>query len=206
MSTPKEQIYSYIQTWLTNKYVAFFEMLMLGQEPSEVNPVFAIDTIIKHRYKMTQADFHIMEKSVDDKTATNAQRGFYFMLMDAKKYAKSYGRVLQNNFDTIYEMHKDLGTPFEGIMFHLYCFLKFEIKSKSKEHKFSYLLNCILTKNIYLTEQLLEELNESKIITKSPRFNTSKVKSRWMDRAKEHNFEVKKRKFVLFKNTTPKGA
>jgi hypothetical protein len=177
---------------------------MLGQEPNEVNPVYAIDTIIKHRYKMTKADFYILEKLVDNKTATDAQRGFYFMLMDAKKYAKSYSRVLQKSIDNIYEVHKDLVTPFEGIMFHIYCYLKFGIKSKSSEHNFSSLLNCLLTKNISLTEQLLEELNESRAITKSPRFNTSKVKSRWMDRAKEHNFEVKKRKIVLFKDMPKK--
>lgn len=204
MSTQKEQVYSYMQTWLTNKYAEFFQMMMLHKEPSEVNPVFAIDTIIKHRYKMTQADFYILQKSVDDKTATDAQRGFYFMLMDAKKYVKSYSYSLQKSFDNIYKVHKDLGTPFEGIMFHLYCYLKFDIKSKSSEHSFTSLLNCLLTKNIYLTEQLLEELNESSIRTKSPRFNTSKVKSRWMDRAKEHNFEVKKRKIVLFKDMPKK--
>jgi hypothetical protein len=199
MSTPKEQVYSYIQTWLTNKYVVFFEMLMLGQEPSEVNPVLAIDTIVKYRYKMTEADFYILQKSVDAGNATDMQRSLYFMLLEGKKYALSVNKNFQNNFDTIYKMHKDLGTPFEGIMFHLYCFLKFGIKSKSSEHNFSSLLNCLLTKNIYLTEQLLEELNESSIRTKSPRFNTSKAKSKWIARAKEHNFEIKKRKVVLFK-------
>lgn len=195
-----EQIKSYIETWLKNQYSEFFLTLIADYEPNEVNPTMVVDLIIKLRFQTTPAYIKSLGQMSAEGVATREQQGLYFAIQTYKKYAIEYNRSLQKFFDNIYNEHQKIGTPLGGIFFHIYCFLKFGIKAKSAEHDFSSILNFLYTSNESIMDPLIEKSLQKRVPIRSSKNNKSRAKTKWMERVELHNYSLKKRKIVLFKN------
>lgn len=205
MSTKKEQVLKYTRTWVTNRHIDFFRFLMLGYEPKEVNPTAIVNLLLRLRYRIAEVEHRRIKVAVFEERATYKQKVLYFLLEDAKAEAIAFNKNLTANIENIYRYHYELGTPFQAILFHIYCFIKFGIKTKSQDHEFGELLNYLLTQNTDLRQTLLEKDEYFQTSTKKQsKFNSNKSKEKWLDRAAIYGHKIEKRKIVLFKDMPKK--
>jgi len=203
MSVKRNQIMQYTQTWVTNRYVDFFRLMLLGFEPKEVNPTAIVNILLQNRYKITGIEYRRIKIAIHQKRASYKQKVLYFLLEDAKQEALRISKNLNNNIENIYRYHYEIGTPFNAILFHIYSFIKFGIKNKSSEHEFGELLNFLFTKNEELRNDLLNKDPQYYSTSyKSAKYNANKSKQNWLDRAVIYGHTIEKRKLNISKVTS----
>lgn len=206
MSEKERFVEQKIESWLKNRHADFFLQMIAEIEPKHLNPTAVIASIARFDYKTNLGTIYATKKMIDEEKkdgvayASKERKALYYTFERLKKYAILQNKLMQRNFDLLYEKHKEIGTPYVGILFHIYCFIKWGIKFESEEHGFGRLVHSMVTDNRFILEPELMKIDQAAIVTHQNKVIRSKIKSKWVDRAVENGHILGRRKINLFPN------
>jgi hypothetical protein len=198
LNTKREQIQLTVSTWIKNRHIKFYKSILLGFVPSEINPTAVGVLLATKRYGMSEAEYKILSILVHSKKASYKQKTLYFALEDAKQTAVVLNKKFLLNAENIYNHHASLGTPFNGIIFHIFCYLQFGIGYNATNNEFTQLLSFMLTDDQQIKDRLSDDDYFIPARKKSSKFNSNKSKDKWLARATEHNHKLEIKKRILF--------
>lgn len=190
-----DELKQYMRTYLCNRYIEFFKNLIFNYEPNHIIPGDAFDDMVKYKYQMSTLDLVTIKNQIDQGKATDDQRALYFKLQRIKDYTLEQNASIQKSIKLIEDYHEKIGTPFGGIIFHIYAYLVFDISAASDSYHFGNIISYMYTHDQKIRNDTVETIpfRRSRITS---RLTSNKIKKRWVQKATDSGMTLDKREIT----------
>lgn len=191
-----DELEKYVSSYIRNRYIEFFKNLIVNYEPNHIIPGDAFDDMVKYKYRMSTLDLVTIKNQIDRGTATSDQRALFYKLKHIKDTAMEYNKSIQRSIQLIEDHHTKIGTPFGGILFHIYAYLVFDISAATDNYDFANIISYMYTHDQNTRKEIVEKI-PYRSSRKTSRLTSNKIKKRWVEKAIASGMILDKRKLTI---------
>lgn len=190
-----DELKQYIRTYLINRYIEFFKNLIVNYEPNHIIPGDAFDDLVRYKYQMSTLDLVTIKKQIDHGKATDDQRALYFKLQRIKDYTLEQNASIQKSIKLIEDYHEKIGTPFGGILFHIYAYLVFDISAATDNYNFADIVSYMYTHDQDTRQRVVDKIPHRRF-RKTSQLKNNQIKKRWVKKAIDSGMILDKRQIT----------